>query len=102
MHGAHEFDHATLSAGTIRHRLNRGGNRRLNAIVYRIVLVQVASSPHAQAYLARRQAEGKPRREAIRALKRNVIRAIWRLLQFTDYSTAWMVVRCRIARMSLI
>ncbi len=69
------------SAGTIRHRLNRGGNRRLNAILYRIALVQATSSPQAKAYLARRQAEGKTRREAIRALKRYVIRAIWRLWQ---------------------
>jgi len=69
------------SAGTIRHRLNRGGNRRLNSILYRIALVQATSSPQAQAYLARRQAEGKTRRESIRALKRYVIRAIWRLWQ---------------------
>ncbi len=69
------------SAGTIRHRLNRGGNRRLNAILYRIALVQATCSPQAKAYLARRQAEGKTRREAIRALKRYLIRAIWRLWQ---------------------
>ena len=37
--------------------------------------------PPAQAYLARRQAEGKTRREAIRALKRYLVRAIWRLWQ---------------------
>jgi transposase len=47
------------SAGLVRHRLNRGGNRRLNAILYRIALTQARSSPDAQAYLARRQAEGK-------------------------------------------
>ncbi len=69
------------SAGTIRHRLNRGGNRRLNAILYRIALVQATSSPQAKADLARRQAEGKTRREAIRALKRYVIRAIWLVWQ---------------------
>ena len=69
------------SAGLIHHRLHRGGNRRLNAILYRIALVQAQSSPQAQAYLARRQAEGKTRREAIRALKRYLIRAIWRLWQ---------------------
>lgn len=79
------------SAGTIRHRLNRGGNRRLNAILYRIALVQAASSPQAKAYLARRQAEGKTRREAIRALKRYIIRAIWRLWQ-----------RCLIGQMEVI
>jgi transposase len=69
------------SAGSVRHRLNRGGNRRLNAILYRIALTQARSWPPAQAYLARRQAEGKSWREAIRALKRYLIRAIWRLWQ---------------------
>jgi transposase len=67
------------SADLVRHRLNRGGNRQLNAILYRIVLVQARTSPQAQAYLARRQAQGKTRREALRALKRYLIRAIWRL-----------------------
>ena len=65
----------------MRHRLNPGGNRRLNAILYRIALTQARSCPKAQAYLARRQAGGKTRREAIRALKRYLIRAIWRLWQ---------------------
>ncbi len=76
------------SAGIVRHRLNRGGNRRLNAILYRIALTQARSLPEAQAYLARRKAEGKTWREAIRALKRYLIRAIWRLWQ-----------QCFIARM---
>jgi transposase len=69
------------SAGRVRHRLNPGGNRRLNAILYRIALTQARCCGDAQAYLARRQAEGKTRREAIRALKRYLVRAIWRLWQ---------------------
>ncbi len=69
------------SAGHVRHRLNRGGNRRLNAILYRIALTQAHYSPEARAYLDRRVAEGKTRREALRALKRYLIRAIWRLWQ---------------------
>jgi transposase len=69
------------SAGVVRHRLNRGGNRRLNAILYRIALTQARYSPEARAYLDRRVAEGKTRREALRALKRFLIRAIWRLWQ---------------------
>jgi transposase len=69
------------SAGHVRHRLNRGGNRRLNAILYRIALSQARTLPEAQAYLSRRQAEGKTWREAIRALKRHLVRAIWRLWQ---------------------
>ena len=67
------------SAGLIRHRLNRGGNRRLNAILYRITLTQAHHSAQARAYLDRRVAEGKSRREGMRALKRFVVRAIWRL-----------------------
>jgi transposase len=66
------------SAGLVRHRLNRGGNRRLNAILYRIVLTQAHHLEEAKAYLDRRVTEGKSRREAMRALKRFVIRAIWR------------------------
>lgn len=71
----------TSSAGVVRHRLNRGGNRRLNAILYRIALAQARSSEEARVYLARRRAEGKSWREAMRALKRYLIRAIWRLWQ---------------------
>ena len=71
----------TSSAGLTRHRLNRGGNRRLNAILYRIALTQARCSPEAKAYLARCVSEGKSRREAIRALKRFIPRAIWRLWQ---------------------
>src|SRR6185312_4858742 len=67
------------SAGHLRHRLNRGGNRRLNAVVYRIALTQARCHPPAQAYLARRLSEGKTKREALRALKRYIIRAIWRM-----------------------
>jgi transposase len=69
------------SAGRVRHRLNRGGNRRLNAILHRMAVAQARSSPAARAYLARREAEGKTRREAIRALKRFLVRAVWRAWQ---------------------
>jgi transposase len=66
------------SAGGVRHRLNRGGNRRLNAVVHRIALTQARCDPAAKAYLARRRAAGKTPREAVRALKRFIVRAIWR------------------------
>src|SRR5688500_8684695 len=69
------------SAGKVRHRLNRGGNRQLNAILYRIVLTQSRISPDARRYIERRRKDGKTRREAVRALKRYVVRAIWRIWQ---------------------
>lgn len=67
------------SAGKTRHRLNRGGNRRLNSVLYFILICQSRYSPEAQAYIARRMAEGKSKKEAFRALKRHLIRVIWRL-----------------------
>ncbi len=69
------------SAGHVRHRLNRGGNRRLNSVLYYIALTQAHHLPSARAYLDRRVAEGKTRREARRALTRFIVRAIWHLWQ---------------------
>jgi transposase len=69
------------SAERVRHRLNRTGNRRRNAILHRIALTQARCSPAARAYLERRVREGKTRREAVRALKRFLARAIWRQWQ---------------------
>jgi transposase len=69
------------SAGTTRHRLNRGGNRRLNLALHRIVLTQGRIYAPARTYLLRRQAEGKTAREARHALKRLICRRIiqaWR------------------------
>jgi transposase len=66
------------SASLIRHRLNRGGNRRLNALVHMIALTQLSHWAPARGYVERRLSEGKTKREAIRALKRFLVRAIWR------------------------
>lgn len=66
------------SAGAVRHRLNRLGNRRLNMVFHQIVLTQARIYPPAQAYLARRKAEGRTSREARRALKRLLVRRVFR------------------------
>jgi transposase len=60
------------SGRTDRHRLNRGGNRRLNYALHYMALTQATWEPRAVAYLARKQAEGKTRREALRCLKRRL------------------------------
>ncbi|HEY3578242.1 MAG TPA: transposase, partial [Gaiellaceae bacterium] len=52
-----------------RHRLDRGGNRQLNCALHRIAITQSRVHPPARAYLERKQAEGKSRREALRCLK---------------------------------
>jgi transposase len=65
------------SAGGVHHRLNRGGNRRLNMVFHQTVLTQARMYAPAQAYLARRTAEGKTAREARRALKRLLVRRVY-------------------------
>jgi len=71
----------TGSAGTVRHRLNRQGQRQLNAVIHRIALTQARCCRAARDYLDRRRGEGKTWREALRALKRFIVRAIWRQWQ---------------------
>ncbi len=63
-----------------RHRLHRGGNRQLNAALYRIAIVQARHHPEAKRYLARKIAEGKTKREARRALKRHLANVLYRRL----------------------
>jgi transposase len=63
-----------------RHRLHRGGNRQLNAALYRIAIVQQRHHPQAKAFLARKITEGKTPREARRALKRHLANVVYRRL----------------------
>jgi hypothetical protein len=63
-----------------RHRLHRGGNRQLNAALYRIAVVQQRHHPQAKVYLARKIAEGKTPREARRALTRHLANVLYRRL----------------------
>ena len=67
------------SAGAGRHRLTRGGTRRLHAVRHRSAVTQAGASPQARASRARRHAEGRSKREAVRARKRFLARALWRL-----------------------
>ena len=62
------------------HRLHRGGNRQLNAALYRIAIVQQRHHPDAKRYLARKISEGKTPREARRALKRHLANVLYRRL----------------------
>jgi transposase len=60
---------AASSGRTERHRLDRGGNRQLNCALHRLAVTKGRVDPDSSAYLARKQAEGKSRREALRSLK---------------------------------
>jgi len=63
-----------------RHRLDRGGNRQLNCALHRIAITQARMHQPARAYLARKQADGKSRREALRCLKRQLARTVYTTL----------------------
>jgi transposase len=65
------------SGKTSRHRLNRGGHRQANAALHRVVVVRMRAHQPTIAYVKRRTAEGKTKREIIRCLKRFVAREIY-------------------------
>jgi transposase len=69
------------SGRTQRHRLDRGGNRQLNAALYRIAITQARYYAPARDYLERKRAEGKSRREALRCLKRLLVRVVFNTLK---------------------
>ena len=68
------------SGKTVRHRLNRGGNRQANHALWRIVFTRMSSDPRTRAYVERRLAEGLSKPEIIRVLKRYVAREVYRHL----------------------
>jgi transposase len=65
------------SGNTQRMRLHRGGNRQLNAAVHRIAVTQLRCHPPAKTYVAGRISDGKTKPEALRCLKRHLVRAIY-------------------------
>ena len=69
------------SGKTNRHRLDRGGNRQINAAIHRVAVTRLRCHPETQDYIARKRAEGKTTKEAIRCLKRHLARRVWHLLQ---------------------
>ena len=68
------------SGQIVRHRLNRGGNRKANSALWRIATTRMRTDTQTKEYVARRQAEGKKKPEIIRCLKRHIAREIYRLI----------------------
>jgi transposase len=69
------------SGQTIRYRLDRSGDRKLNRALRMILVTRKRSHPAKIAYIERRLAEGKTRRETNRCLKRYLARNLYRLLE---------------------
>lgn len=64
-----------------RHRLSRSGDRRLNSAIHIVAVTQVRMrNSIGHAYFDKKIAEGKPRNEAMRCLKRRLANHIWRMM----------------------
>ena len=68
------------SGRTVRHRLNRSGDRALNRALHDILLSRWRTCPRTHAYINRRRAEGKTDLEIRRCLKRYIARELYRTL----------------------
>jgi transposase len=69
------------SGRTSRHRLNYAGNRQANRALYMVVIVRLRYCDETKAYLRRRLADGRTKKEIIRCLKRYVARQLFRTLR---------------------
>ena len=69
------------SGQTIRHRLNRQGDRQLNWAIHVIYLQRMRHHNPTKTYIARRRAEGKTSREIRRCVKRYIARELFQLLE---------------------
>jgi transposase len=68
------------SGKTVRHRLNRHGDRDANRALYVIAICRMSRDKRTRAYVERRTKEGKIKKEIIRCLKRYIAREVYRIL----------------------
>lgn len=80
------------SGNTTRHRLNRGGDRSLNAALHIAAVTRMAHDEETRAYVEKRQAEGKTDREIRRCIKRYLVRRIFKI-----FSASAMVEEVQVA-----
>ncbi|MFS0735335.1 IS110 family transposase [Microbacterium sp. 1P10UB] len=78
------------SGNTIRHRLNRGGDRQLNRALDVVARVRMVSEVRTRAYVDRRTAEGRTAREIRRCVKRYIAREIFKALEARMGATVLM------------
>jgi transposase len=68
------------SGKTIRHRLNRGGDRAANSALRIIAIGRLRTDPRTKTYVAKRIAEGHSKLDAIPAVKRYIAREVFTLI----------------------
>lgn len=68
------------SGKVVRHRLSRHGNRKLNHALHYVAVTRCRLDPETQTFMARKLAEGKSKKEAMRCLKRHLASRIYRTM----------------------
>ena len=68
-------------------RLTRSGNRQLNAAIHRIAITQIRLDGLGQAYYRKKKAEGMSNPEALRCLKRRLVRIVYGHLRTDQQAT---------------
>jgi transposase len=71
-------------SGSTNFRLNRGGNRQVNAALHRIAVTQCRGIGPGRAYVEARMAAGDTKTEAIRLLRRRISDAVFRRLMVDE------------------
>jgi transposase len=74
------------SGGTKRHRLSMRGNRVLNHAIHMAAVTQIRHDTAGRVYYDKKRAEGKSKKEALRALKRRISNVVYQRL-LTDQQT---------------
>ena len=62
----------------VRHRLNRGGNRQVNAVLHRMAVTQLRCDERAQRIRDNAKRRGHTRKEAMRILRRHLAAVVYR------------------------
>lgn len=75
------------SGNTVRHRLNRGGDRSLNSALHMIAVSKMTHDADTRKYVAKRRAESRTNREIRRCIKRYLARRIYRILNASTPAT---------------
>jgi transposase len=76
------------SGKTNRHRLDRGGNRQINATIHRIAVTRLRCHPETSTTTSpANEPKARAPKEAIRCLKRHLARRLWHLRRRAEAHT---------------
>jgi transposase len=67
------------SGNTVRHRLNRGGDRSLNRALHMVAITRMTHDEETRKYVSKRESEGLSTKEIRRCIKRYLARRVYRI-----------------------